>query len=89
MISPKQGNLYYYRLLLTYYQGVISFEDLRTIDGELLTYKVACIRLGLVENDKYCIEALEEVKTLCSPVALQGLFITILFKLYPEDPLAL
>ena len=33
-------------------------------------YKVVYIRLGLVENDKYCIEVLEEVKTLYSPVVL-------------------
>ena len=89
IISPKQGDLYYCRLLLTYRRGVISFEDLRTIDGELLMYKVAYVRLGLVENDKYCVEALEEAKTLCSPVVLRGLFVTILFELHPEDPLAL
>ena len=52
-------------------------------------YKVACVRLRLVENDKYYIEVLEEAKTLCLPVALRGLFITILLELYPEDPLAL
>lgn len=89
MISPKQGDLYYCRLLLTHRRGVISFDNLRTIDGELLTYKVACVRLGLVENDKHCVEALEEAKTLCSPVALRGLFVTILLELHPEDPLAL
>jgi hypothetical protein len=76
MISPKQGDLYYCRHLLIHRRGVISFDDLRTINGELLTYKVACFRLRLVENDKHCVEALEEAKTLCSPVALRGLFVT-------------
>jgi len=52
-VSPKKGDLFYLRLLLTVVKGKRSFEAVRTVDGILHeTYKEACIALGLASDDK-------------------------------------
>ena len=65
------------------------FKGLRIINSELLIYKTTYVRLRLVENDKYYVEVLEEIKTLYLLIILRGLFIIILFELYLKNPLAL
>lgn len=49
---PSQGGVYYIRLLLTERRGVVSFEALRTVDGQLSrTFREACRQLGIIDDD--------------------------------------
>jgi PIF1-like helicase/Helitron helicase-like domain at N-terminus len=51
-LSPCSGERYYLRLLLTRIPGPTCFEDLRTVDGQLLsTFKEACRVHGFLEDD--------------------------------------
>ena len=62
-MSPKIGNLYYLRLLLVHQQVSTSFSHLKTVDGELLsTFKEACRRHSLLDNDDHIIDAMNEIK---------------------------
>ena len=63
MVHPNAGDKFYLRLLLTSVQGATSFEDLKTVDGELYsTFKEACLHHGLLEDDDEWKQCLSEVK---------------------------
>ena len=52
-MHPSNGDAFYLRLLLKNRCGALSFEHLRTIDGEVhKTFKSACVAFGLCEDDK-------------------------------------
>lgn len=58
--NPMQGEKYYLRLLLTTVPGATSFEALRTVDGvEYPTFWAACLALGLLEDDRNGLSALQ------------------------------
>ena len=51
-VGPTAGERFYLRLLLMVVKGPISFEDLRTVDGETCeTFCEACLKCGLLEDD--------------------------------------
>ncbi|XP_076910528.1 uncharacterized protein LOC143568203 [Bidens hawaiensis] len=53
---------YYLRILLNKVKGPECFEDIRTVDGVVCeTFRDACYKRGLLDNDKEYIEAIEEV----------------------------
>ena len=55
------------RLLLTKIYGATSFEDIRTIRDVLhLTFKSACMALGLLDDDGEWHAALTEASTWAS-----------------------
>lgn len=56
-VHPNSSERYYLRLLLHTVQGPTSFDDLKTVDGELQEiFQSACRALGLLEDD-VCWEA--------------------------------
>ena len=58
---PNSGERFYLRLLLTKVKGATSFEHLRTVSGEVYaTHKLACLRLGLLEDDSEWHQCLKE-----------------------------
>ena len=58
------GERYYLQLLLTKIHGATCFEDIRTIDGVLHpTFKLACMALGLWNNDGEWHDPLNEAST--------------------------
>ena len=58
---PNSGERFYLRLLLTKVRGATSFEHLRTVSSEVYaTYKLACLRLGLLEDDSEWHQCLKE-----------------------------
>ena len=88
--SPVQGEQYYLRLLLTTVQGPASFEDLRTVHGELLpTFHAACVALGLLEDDREWIACFEEAVVFAAGRQLRTLFVTALLYSPVADPSAL
>src|SRR4029077_4441575 len=51
--NPNQGERFFVRLLLTIRRGAKSFEDLRTVFGEVYpTFRAACAAQGLLDDDR-------------------------------------
>ena len=71
-------------------KGPKSFEDLRTVEGEVCaTYHEACIKLGLFEGDDEIEKALEEAYSIKFGKAFRQFFVTILLYAVPANPLEL
>jgi len=78
------------RLLLLHRPGATSFEDLRTIDGEIFpTFKEAAKAMGLFEDDTELFRCLEEATHMQMPPQMRGLFATVLLFVSPTDEMAL
>ncbi|RCN48933.1 hypothetical protein ANCCAN_05042 [Ancylostoma caninum] len=53
-VHPNNDECYFLRLLLHTVRGPTSFADLKIVDGEVCeTYREACQRRGLLENDQH------------------------------------
>ncbi|GFX67673.1 uncharacterized protein LOC104236095 [Trichonephila clavipes] len=60
-VHPNNTECFYLRLLLINIRGPISFQDLRTVNGQLCaTYRQACQELNLLENDAHWDTALAD-----------------------------
>jgi hypothetical protein len=59
-ISPKQGELYYLRMLLHHIPGATCYEDMRTVNSQVYpTFQAAAEALGLLECDnqrEHCLD---------------------------------
>jgi len=78
-ISPKVGEGYYLRILINQVRGPRSFEEIRTVNGQLFpTFRDACYALGLLDDDKEWIEAIKEASSTSTSFYLRSLFATIL-----------
>lgn len=61
IVDPKNAEYFYLRLLLHTIRGPMCFVDLKTINGDICeTYRKACQRLGLLENDNHWELAINE-----------------------------
>lgn len=88
--GPGQGERYYLRMLLMHVRGPKSFEDVRTVDGQLCaTFQEAARRRGLLEDDTEVDTALTEAALFQSPLLLRQLFVSILCFQPPADARAL
>ncbi|CDF40383.1 ATP dependant DNA helcase [Chondrus crispus] len=88
-VSPREGERYFLRLLLTQVPGATSFENLRNIDGEECTsFRQACLQLGLLPDDAEWKHAIRD-SFRSSFVPLSHLFATIMAHCQPSDPLSL
>ncbi|KAK7300142.1 hypothetical protein RJT34_10977 [Clitoria ternatea] len=73
------GEQYYLRLLLNVQKGCQSFEDIRTIDGKVLpTFKEACYALGLLQDNREFIDAINKASYWASGHYLRKLFSILL-----------
>ena len=88
-ISPKLSDCYFVRMLLTDVVGPTSFNDLRTVDGEELSYREACMARGLLRDDNHLNNAMEEALFSQSPRSLRKLFALILTACEPSEPFRL
>ncbi|CAH1436244.1 unnamed protein product [Lactuca virosa] len=78
-VSPKLGEAYFLRILLNKVKGPKSFEEIRTVNGEICsTFKDACYNLGLLDDDKEYIDAIKEASLSGSGFYLRFLFATML-----------
>ncbi|GFV99038.1 ATP-dependent DNA helicase [Trichonephila clavipes] len=78
---------FYLRLLLINIRGPISFQDLRTVNGQLCaTYRQACQELNLLENDAHWDTALADASNTARPQQIRTLFAIILTTCFPSNP---
>ncbi|GFV41062.1 ATP-dependent DNA helicase [Trichonephila clavipes] len=74
-VHPKNTECFYLRLLLINIRGPISFQDLRTVNGQLCpTYRQACQELNLLENDAHWDTALADASNTARPQQIRTLF---------------
>ena len=88
-MNPLAGDVFYLRMLLhtDHCKGKVSFDDLRTVNGESQeTYQEVCRILGLLQDDQEWDEILTEgaVTKMCP--SLRELFTTILLFCSPANP---
>ena len=77
-LSPHNQN-FYIRLLLVHQRGVVSFDDLRTVNGHLCDdFKAACVALGIVEDVHVYERCRQELSEAMTSYHLRKLFARIL-----------
>lgn len=85
--SPNSGERFYLRLLLTITKGPTSFEDLRTVNGQIhQTFKDACVSKGMLEDDDEWVTCLEEASVFNTGYQLRRHFCIILTQCSPLQP---
>nr|KAJ0215763.1 hypothetical protein LSAT_V11C300143230 [Lactuca sativa] len=78
-VSPKLGEAYFLRFLLNKVKGPTSFDDIRTVNGQThSSFRDACYKLGLLDDDKEYIDAIKEASHFGSGFYLRFLFATLL-----------
>ena len=78
-VSPKLGEAYFLRILLNKVKGPTCYEDIRTVNGEICpTFKDACYAMGLLDDDREYIEAINEASHSASGFSVRELFATML-----------
>jgi hypothetical protein len=88
--SPRQGDRFYLRMLLATLPSWTSFEDVRTVDGVLCnTFKDACARRGLLDDDFEWDAALSEAGHAASGFHQRQMFIWIIINCAPRNPVTL
>ncbi|GFU40418.1 putative DNA helicase [Trichonephila clavipes] len=86
-VHPNNTECFYLRLLLINIRGTISFQDLRTVNGQLCTtYRQACQELNLLENDVHWDTALADASNTARPQQIRTLFAIILTTCFPSNP---
>ncbi|KAL8570647.1 hypothetical protein ACOMHN_039082 [Nucella lapillus] len=84
-ISPRQGECYFLRLLLNVVKGPKSYDDLKTVNGEVCaTFREACQKQGLLDDDQHLQLAMEEACATQSPKLLRDLLAIILVSCNPS-----
>ncbi|XP_076945410.1 uncharacterized protein LOC143616478 [Bidens hawaiensis] len=70
-VPPAFNEAYYLRILLNTVRDPTFFEDIRTVDGEVCaTYRDACYKRDLLDDDNEYIEAIEEASHTASDLVL-------------------
>jgi hypothetical protein len=86
-ISPKQGELYYLRMLLHHIPGATCYEDMRTVNSQVHpTFQAAAEALGLLECDNQWEHCLDDAVVISSARQLRNLFCVILVFCNPSNP---
>ena len=86
-VSPNQTELFNFRILLFNIKGATSVDDLKIIKGEIHpTFTVACLALGLIEDDNEWKHFMTEATSWMMPQQLRLLFVRILIHYQPVHP---
>ncbi|XP_057440582.1 uncharacterized protein LOC130732585 [Lotus japonicus] len=87
-VPPGSGELYYLRLLLNVQRGCTSFEDLRSVKGNVHdSFRDACVSLGLLKDDGEYINSILDVRIISSGFYCRGLFVSFLLANSMSNPL--
>ena len=75
------------RLLLINVRGPTSFQELRTLNGQVCaTYREACQELNLLENDAHWDTSIADASNTAQPHQIRTLFAIILTTCFPSNP---
>lgn len=89
-IHPSNAECFYLRLLLHVVKGPTSFSHLKTVDGIICeSFREACQRRGLLENDQQWDMALEEASATQNANRIRHLFAILLTTCVISSPLQL
>ena len=85
-VTPSAGDIFYLRMVLTTVSGPTSFPHLKTVNDILCeTFKDTCKLLGLLGDDTYLENALQEVADTSSAKHLRILFAIIVVQCLPSN----
>ena len=86
-VHPNNAECFYLRLLLINVRGPTSFQELRTVNGQICaTYREACQELNLLENDVHWDTSLADASNTARPQQIRTLFAIILTTCFPSNP---
>ena len=86
-INATQMERYCLRLLLFRVLGPKSYEDLKTVDGQVLeTFQAACFALVFLEDDKENDRVMDEASLICFQNMLIDCFVNLLLFSTPAQP---
>ena len=75
VVSPKDQERFYLKLILNKVKGKTSFDDLKTFENKTYTtFKDTAIAMGLVEHDSHIEKIFEEACTVMLPSQLRKFF---------------
>ncbi|XP_058740879.1 uncharacterized protein LOC131613208 [Vicia villosa] len=78
-VPPSTGELYYLRMMLTVIKGPTCFDDIKKAGGIVCeSFRDACFEMGLLNDDKEYVAAINEAKDWGSEYFLRKLFVTML-----------
>lgn len=73
------GEKFYLRTLLNYVKGPASYDEIKTVGGvKYKTFKEACFALGLLEDDKEFIDAINQASMWGTASYMRRLFVALL-----------
>ena len=89
-VYPSDPERWHLRLLLNNVTGATSFDDLKTFQGhQYASFQMAALARGLLQNDYYLEDKMEEANFQMTPHYLRKLFGILLATCQPADPLRL
>lgn len=85
-VSPRDTDKLYLRLLKLHVPGATSYEDLKTINGELApSFKEVCISLRLLKDDMEYYNTLKEASAFTMFNQLLLMFATVCLYCHPTN----
>ena len=85
-----KGDIHYLRILLLHRINCSSFQQLKTVDGNLhITFQEACLALNLLQDDTEWENCLKEAATFMLPKELRNFYMTIVINNEPQSPINL
>ncbi|GFQ93146.1 ATP-dependent DNA helicase [Trichonephila clavata] len=85
-VHPKNAECFYLRLLLINVRGPTSFQELKTVNEHVCaTFREACQKLNLLENDAHWDISLADASNTAQPQKIRTLILTTCFSANPKD----
>ncbi|XP_075451177.1 uncharacterized protein LOC142492419 [Ascaphus truei] len=86
-VHPNNAECFFLRILLHTVPGPTSFDAIKTVNGQVCeTYREACQKLGLLEDDQHWNTTLAEAALQSLPTKIRNLFAIILTTCNPSNP---
>ncbi|CAH1446995.1 unnamed protein product [Lactuca virosa] len=78
-VSPKSGDVYYFRILLNKVKGPTCYGNIRTVNETVYeSYKDACYALGLLDDDREYISSIYETHHWATVSFCGSLFVMLI-----------
>ena len=79
IVSPKDPERFYLKIILHKMKGVTCFKDLLPVDKIFYeTYKEAALALGLIKDDEHIYKVLDKICKILLPYQLRKFFLCFL-----------